>query len=250
MSDRIDIALLCRNSIVREGLSRILTEREFCVTQYPSFASAVAPDDVIDIDGITAASLLLIDNGVEDCDAENIAKLHDCFPCAHLVLLSDSFDFQIMLKAFQLGIRAYIVKEISCDRLVATLRLVAVGERVLPPQLADELQSRPDLINAPEVETSASAARLSEREREILRWLIMGCPNKVISRRMDISEATVKVHVKAVLRKLSVKNRTQAAIWAANNGMRGQCYELEPDLSDMPHPAELPLPGFVDHVMP
>jgi two-component system nitrate/nitrite response regulator NarL len=247
MSYQIDVALLCRNSIVREGLSRILAERDFCVTQYSSCASALSSADGIDHDA--GSSLLLIDNGSEDCDADNLALLRDCFPYAQLVLLSDSYDLQIMLKAFQLGIRAYIVKEIPCDRLVATLKLVAMGERVLPPQLADELQSRPGLMNPPTIEASVHTARLSEREREILRWLIMGCPNKVISRRMDISEATVKVHVKAVLRKLNVKNRTQAAIWAANNGMRGQCYDIEPELLDIPHPAELPMTSLVDHVV-
>jgi two-component system nitrate/nitrite response regulator NarL len=71
----------------------------------------------------------------------------------------------------------------------------------------------------------------------------MGCPNKVISKRMDISEATVKVHVKAVLRKLRVKNRTQAAIWAANHGMRGRTSEVAPSIPadvTIPHPAQLP----------
>jgi two-component system nitrate/nitrite response regulator NarL len=87
------------------------------------------------------------------------------------------------------------------------------------------------------------AASLSDRELEILRWLIMGCPNKVISKRMEISEATVKVHVKAVLRKLRVKNRTQAAIWAANHGMRGRVPDVEAPLAvevTVPHPAQLP----------
>ena len=60
---------------------------------------------------------------------------------------------------------------------------------------------------------------LSEREIEILRCLILGYANKVISRRLDISEATVKVHVKAILRKLRVSNRTQAAIWAVKRGL-------------------------------
>lgn len=126
---------------------------------------------------------------------------------------------------------------------MATLHLVAMGERVLPPQLADELQSRPTLTDALEVERPVDAASLSDRELEILRWLIMGCPNKVISKRMEISEATVKVHVKAVLRKLRVKNRTQAAIWAANHGMRGRVPEVEPVVPvevTIPHPAQLP----------
>jgi two-component system, NarL family, nitrate/nitrite response regulator NarL len=243
MSDVVNVLLLCRNSIIREGLSRILAERDFNIVQatgpnhYESTDNECVPGET--------PELVLIDNGAEECDTQSIVDLQARFPHSNLVMLSDRFDFQIMLQAFRLGMRAYIVKEISCDRLVGSLRLVAMGERVLPSQLADELQSRPAFENAPEMEQSVDAACLSEREREILRWLIMGCPNKVISRRMEISEATVKVHVKAVLRKLGVKNRTQAAIWAANHGMRGRCYDLEPAMSDIPHPAQLPVPAPV-----
>ena len=241
MAYPVNVRLLCGNAIVREGLSRILTERDFRVIQYPNIATALQMEDAPEED--TGPSLLLIDSGTEELDADTMAVLQRRFPSAYLVLLSDRFDFQIMLKAFRLGALGYIVKEISCDRLVATLRLVAMGERVLPPQLADELQSRPSIADVLEVERPVDAACLSDRELEILRWLIMGCPNKVISKRMDISEATVKVHVKAVLRKLRVKNRTQAAIWAANHGMRGQVTEVEPDLTlsvTVPHPAQLP----------
>jgi|UniRef100_UPI0035CC5160 two-component system nitrate/nitrite response regulator NarL len=246
MSYRINVSLICRNSIVREGLSRILSERDFRVTQFSSLASTLPPV-ATDFEN-EGATLLLIDNGSEECDAGNLSALRAQFPGSHVVLLSDHFDLKVMLQAFQLGIRAYIVKEISCDRLAGTLRLVAMGERVLPPQLADELQSRPGLIAAAEVELSAGTARLSMRESEILRWLIMGCPNKVISRQMDISEATVKVHVKAILRKLSVKNRTQAAIWAANNGMRGRSFDVEPELdTSIPHPAQIAASALVEH---
>lgn len=243
MSYPVNVFLLCRNSIVREGLSRILADRDFTIVQSSSSSDGLTA--LADGEPEGAAQLILIDNGTEECDAESLASLQARFPRSHLVMLSDRFDFQIMLKAFRLGVRAYIVKEISCERLVGTLQLVAMGERVLPSQLADELQSRPGLANAPEIEKSADTACLSERELEILRWLIMGCPNKVISRRMEISEATVKVHVKAVLRKLSVKNRTQAAIWAANHGMRGRCYDMEPAaLDSVPHPAHLPSPAM------
>ncbi|MFK4792529.1 LuxR C-terminal-related transcriptional regulator [Sphingobium sp. ZW T5_29] len=241
MAYPVNVRLLCGNAIVREGLSRILMDREFRVTQFATIASALEMVEMPEEDN--APALLLIDNGMDDLDEDKLSLLKKRFSCSYLVLLSDRFDFQIMLKAFQLGALGYIVKEISCDRLVATLRLVAMGERVLPPQLADELQSRPSLADALEVERPVDAACLSDRELEILRWLIMGCPNKVISKRMEISEATVKVHVKAVLRKLRVKNRTQAAIWAANHGMRGRVTEVEPDLPvgmHIPPAAQLP----------
>ena len=242
MPHLISVRLLCRNSIVREGLSRILSDCEFDVVQSSSTLAALRSTDVRD--RASGPSLLVIDNGAEECDVENLTALKAHFPDSHLVMLSDQFDFPIMLKAFQLGVRAYIVKEISCDRLVATLRLVAMGERVLPSQLADELQLRPGLASAPGPENTVADPRLSGRELEILRWLIMGCPNKVISRRMDISEATVKVHVKGVLRKLKVTNRTQAAIWAANHGMSSRCHEVEEETFDrLPHPSEFSEPA-------
>ena len=241
MTYPVNVRLLCGNAIDREGLSRILTERDFRVTQYPDIATALQVSDTRAED--IGSSLLLIDQGADELDGEALSALQKRFPDSYLVFLSDKFDFQVMLKAFRLGALGYIIKEISCDRLVATLRLVAMGERVLPPQLADELQSRPSLVDALEVKRPMDATRLSDREIEILRWLIMGCPNKVISKRMNISEATVKVHVKAVLRKLHVKNRTQAAIWATNHGMRGGVVEVEPELPPgvtIPHPAQLP----------
>ncbi len=55
---------------------------------------------------------------------------------------------------------------------------------------------------------------------EVVNWLILGTPNKVIAGKMSIAEATVKVHVKAILRKAGVDNRTQAAIWAVQKGLR------------------------------
>nr|WP_281377252.1 LuxR C-terminal-related transcriptional regulator [Stakelama sediminis] len=68
-------------------------------------------------------------------------------------------------------------------------------------------------------EQSLEQANLSDREQQVLRCLMVGYPNKIISRHLNISEATVKVHVKAILRKLRVSNRTQAAIWASGRGL-------------------------------
>src|SRR3546814_9265332 len=106
-------------------LRSILIERDFRVTQYPNIAAALQQVEVPEED--TGPSLLLIDDGTEAMDIETLSVLQKRFPCSYLVLLSDRFDFQIMLKAFRLGALAYIVKEISCDRRVATLRLVAMG---------------------------------------------------------------------------------------------------------------------------
>lgn len=75
--------------------------------------------------------------------------------------------------------------------------------------------------NSPQLAEGGSLARalLSDREVQVVRELGKGCANKTIARRLGISEATVKVHVKTTLRKLQLANRTQAAIWAMQNGL-------------------------------
>jgi two-component system nitrate/nitrite response regulator NarL len=77
-----------------------------------------------------------------------------------------------------------------------------------------------DVAEAPGPSDAAGAARgLSPRELQILRALVNGRSNKAIARELSISEATVKVHLKALLRKVRVNNRTQAAVWALNQGL-------------------------------
>lgn len=214
MSGRFNVALVVRNSVHREGLGRILADFEFDIVEPCDHNWEILSEGTFGLDRIP--QLILIDSRTEWAD-DFIAELQVRFPRSNLVMLTDRFDFQMMRRAFGLGMRAYIVEEISCGGLAETLRLVLMGERVFPSQLAYELQSRSAFTRTPEVERSLASARLSQRELELLRWLMMGCANKVISRHMEICEATVKVHVKAVLRKLQVNNRTQTAVWATNH---------------------------------
>jgi len=93
--------------------------------------------------------------------------------------------------------------------------LVLLGEKVFPTSLAALLISGP-VDNV--VEMPGGRRGLSERENQILRSLLKGESNKMIANRLGITEATVKVHLKTVLRKIGAANRTQAAIWALNNG--------------------------------
>jgi two-component system nitrate/nitrite response regulator NarL len=111
------------------------------------------------------------------------------------------------------GADGFLMKEVSPEALLQSLELVMLGEKVYPTNLASMLL---DLTSAP---TPLNSIRgLSSREREILQLLVTGASNKLIAIRLGIAEATVKVHLKALLRKIDVNNRTQAAIWAMNNG--------------------------------
>jgi two-component system nitrate/nitrite response regulator NarL len=117
---------------------------------------------------------------------------------------------------------------------VKSLELVVMGETILPPSILSFIlrQRRDDEATTEyaskdaeqlqitidgETSSEEHGPRLSAREQCILRYLIEGQSNKTIARKNDIAEATVKVHVKAILRKIRVNNRTQAAIWAMNH---------------------------------
>src|SRR5690606_31857815 len=95
------------------------------------------------------------------------------------------------------------------------------GEKVFPTDLARILINGDFNVPAalPVSRRAAAGRALSERETQILDCLLSGYSNKMIAKRLEISEGTVKVHLKGILKKINVQNRTQAAIWALNNGI-------------------------------
>jgi two-component system, NarL family, nitrate/nitrite response regulator NarL len=206
-----------KNSLAREGLRRILAEENFSVQASvesgTSFLLANAEDE--------SPNLFILDNSTTDHLESELEALNTSFPKSRKVVLSDQFDLDEVVEAFKFGVDGYIVKEISCEALMKSLRLVAMGEKVMPSQLAQHLSGMEERSQAPQLARNPDVSRiLSDREITTLRYLLVGHANKVIARRLEISEATVKVYVKAILRKLRVSNRTQAAIWAFNNGVQ------------------------------
>jgi two-component system, NarL family, nitrate/nitrite response regulator NarL len=218
MFENVHISLLGKNEIAREGLQKILSSENFRVRASSADVSAImasAKDSSIDCN----AHVIVIDAGHGSEGLEACRYLAAGGTEAKLVLLADRYVFDDVATAFQSGVDGVIVKEISCGPLIESISLVAMGEKVFPSQLAN------DLVNCmPSAETgdwrkSAAECGISSREIEILESIMTGMSNKVIARQFDICEATVKVHVKAILRKLGVDNRTQAATWAVKHSM-------------------------------
>ncbi|BBC72717.1 DNA-binding response regulator [Altererythrobacter sp. B11] len=135
-----------------------------------------------------------------------------------LVFLTQDLDVDYMIEAFGHGAHGFILNDVGCESLLNSLHLVALGEKFLPGKLVDSL---PQMSSGGSLMMKGGVgdSPLSDREAEILNCLVVGLPNKLIARRLDLCEATVKVHVKGILRKLGVQNRTQAAIFALNNGL-------------------------------
>jgi two-component system nitrate/nitrite response regulator NarL len=149
-------------------------------------------------------------------------------PRIRIMVLGNAPDPTSMAEAFAAGAHGYVLKRISPDALVESLRLLLAGEKVFPSEVSDLL------IRLPSGRTQRPTERetpLSPQEMEITRHLADGTPNKMIAQALDITEATVKAHVKTLMRKIGVSNRTQAAIWALNNGLTPAAAGREPWVS-------------------
>ncbi|KQT50673.1 hypothetical protein ASG43_05130 [Aureimonas sp. Leaf454] len=188
-------------------------------------------------------------------DLQKISAFKHAHPGSHVVLLINSCSEKQRWEAAHCGLDGVLLKSISAEVLCLSLELVLKSQSVFivdpesgdddpPPddrievstssdviELSDATTSAGDLPNPPRdgndlvheavppiqnVMVSSRREGLSDREFEILDCLVKGHSNKVIARRCNITEATVKVHLKAILRKISVANRTQAAVWAIN----------------------------------
>jgi two-component system nitrate/nitrite response regulator NarL len=235
-----ETVLVSANALLREGLTRILGA-DFHIT----VSACVVDSSVLDSLPHEPAILLIIDAS-DDFDAAigQIEPFKRCCPAGRIVVLVDQHQLQPrkVISAFRAEANAYLTTFMTSEAFIKSLELVMLGETILPSAILTYLLNSPcageggheddheedgnnggnddlDAINTTSPDTAGTySPHLSGRQMSILRCLIEGNSNKAIARKMKIADATVKVHVKAILRKIRVDNRTQAAIWAMRNG--------------------------------
>ncbi|MGB1011025.1 MAG: response regulator [Thiolinea sp.] len=139
-----------------------------------------------------------------------------------VVMLTTSTNDTDLLEALRAGARGYLLKDIEPDELVLAIREILAGKTVVAPELSSVLarfvQGDDGELHEDKMANPFSA--LTPREYEILTLLAEGQSNKVIARNLGISDGTVKLHVKAILRKLNVSSRITAAVMAVEHGIR------------------------------
>jgi two-component system nitrate/nitrite response regulator NarL len=167
--------------------------------------------------------ILVLSGTINNIDAVS-RKIEAMAKQSKVIILSDCCEAHLVRRALCAGGSAFLQRSIAGDTLIQTLNLAMDGEVVFPSQILGEVFTCSELGSEPKrndnIETmtpSERPGRLSLREIDILKRLVHGDSNKQISRQLDISETTVKVHVKAILRKIRVRNRTQAAIWGLDH---------------------------------
>lgn len=172
--------------------------------------------------GKATPDLVLLDNhlpGVRGVDA--ISAFRELAPHAHVLMLTVSEDEDDLTAALQSGAEGYLLKTVQSEALCDSIVRVVAGDSVVSPEMTRKLVTAFRARRAPEAPgaspgTPAGAPdALSAREREILALVAQGDSNKVIARALGIAETTVKIHVQHILRKLGLRSRVQAAVYAA-----------------------------------
>jgi two-component system, NarL family, nitrate/nitrite response regulator NarL len=216
----VTTVLLCDNSLLRSGLQSILRGGLFAPAVTASTADATQVQDVA-----SGSALVLIDASQGTSRLlEVVRQVREQSPKARIVALADQFDLDLVRLGHQAGVDGFCSAASDPEVLIKSLELVMLGEPLIPLEvlrsIADGAVACPQQSshvhgseepNFPDL----MGCKLSVRETQILNCLRQGAPNKAIARRLEVTESTVKVHVKAIMRKIGVANRTQAAMWAS-----------------------------------
>jgi two-component system, NarL family, nitrate/nitrite response regulator NarL len=177
-------------------------------------------------DGIRQASalkpdLILLDLNMRGMDGiETLRRLKaDESLDARIVMLTVSDTEADVVAALRTGADGYLLKDMEPEDILAQLRAAVDGRLVISPQLT-ELIARA-LREGPALPQHPDQAGLTPREHEILALIARGYSNKLIARELDVAVGTVKVHVKHLLKKLGLRTRVEAAVWAVNSAGAG-----------------------------
>lgn len=208
MPDHINTVLLVDDHpLLRKGVSQLLEMEDDIevIGEASNGEEAVSQALALDPD------LVLLDLSMKGMDGiETLSALRGAGVNCRIVVFTVSDDRTDVISALKSGADGYLLKDVEPDELVDNIRRACAGHMVLSDQLTEALALSfrdEQKIQGPDL------GALTRRELQILKYIAEGLSNKIIGRKLDIAESTVKVHVKHLLKKLGFRSRVEAAIW-------------------------------------
>lgn len=213
--------LVAGSRLVREGMRSLLQHADFVILgearnvgEAVSLIDPAVPPDVVLIDLPSGANT-----------AEYFAEIEALslgLPGVRVVLFGEARTEEWLAHCIAAKVNGCLSRDVSAAALRGFIRLILAGEKVFSSDLVRLLLDRP---RDDRVRVRRSADDISDQERQVLRCLVGGLSNKTIAQRLNVSEATIKVRMKGLLRKINATNRTQAAIWALDHGIAPSEYK-------------------------
>jgi len=211
------VLLIDDHTLFRVGLEGLLASRGIEIV-----ASVGSGQDCLRLVKDLKPDVVLLDMRMPGIDGLSVLKLlRQSSQELPIVMLTTSSDEGDLLESLREGAQGYLLKDMEPDDLVLALRdIVNNGKTVVAPDLAPILaKALQGSHNEKEEQNTSPFDELTPRETEILGLLAEGQSNKAIARNLGISDGTVKLHVKAILRKLDVHSRVEAAVMAVEHGL-------------------------------
>ena len=207
--------LLCDDqAVIRDGLEMLLNlEKDFQVV-------GVAQDgaEAVDLAAQKQPDLILMDlkmpimNGIEAT-----REIRTKFPAIKILVLTTYDDDEWVFDAIRAGASGYLLKDTPRQKIVEAIRGTMDGKSFVDPAVAGKLLNQ--VASKQTQPTSILTDKLTERELDVLRLIAKGINNSEIANQLHLSEGTVRNHVSAILEKLGVSDRTQAAVIAIQHGL-------------------------------
>src|SRR5512134_2252092 len=213
----VRVLLIDDHALVRKGIEELLQSRGVQVV-----AAVGSGEEGVRRARELPADLILLDvkmpgmNGIE-----TLKQLRASGVGAPVVMLTMSREDADLSAALRAGAQGYLLKDMEPEELLPALEAAVQGDNVVAQELVGSLAGlvRGGAAPAPAPRPAAPFAELTPREREILECIADGSSNKMIARALDIADGTVKLHVKAILRKLGMRSRVEAAVAAVEHGL-------------------------------
>ena len=206
------------HSLFRDGMRHVLSALSSDHTSVTVMEAGTLDEVLTLIETSPELDLVILDLSMPGMNgAESIAQVKGLARGAPIVVISASEDRQDVMGALDAGASGYIPKSVRGQVMLSALQLVMVGGTYVPTLVLGENGHGQPRTNA--ADAANLRALLTERQIDVLRLLAEGRPNKEIARHLHLAEGTVRVHVNAVLKALSARNRTEAALAARNAGL-------------------------------
>lgn len=217
MNARIKVAVVDDHPLFQEGVVHTLgLSEEFAVV-----GQGASADDAVRLAAEIAPDVMLLDMKLPGGGLEALATIASSYPGTKIVILTIVDDEEMMACAFRKGARGYVLKGTGGKELKEAVRLVARGDPYVSPQLVPKLLDMMSGAGKSQNNIVENSVEFTEREEQVLTFLSRGLSNKQIAYNMSLSEKTVKYYITHVLKKLRVRNRVEAALFASQRSMAG-----------------------------
>jgi len=215
---KIKVLLVDDHNLFRQGLHRLLDDFE----QLDIVGEAANGQDALDKVARWQPDLVLMDLNMPVMSGlEATRQIRERFPHIQVVMLTVSDRDEDLFSAIKAGAHGYLLKNVQTSELIRAIKRVRAGEAIVAPAMAVRLlrEFRSLARQAPSAPVAASIRELSQREIDVLRLVAQGFANKEIADQLNLSEHTVKSHLRNILEKLHLRSRAHAAAYAVHAGV-------------------------------